>query len=245
MTMSEGVRHRWDLDGPWWMATRADELPAGLDWLSSEEQRHLSRLQVEKRRSDWLLGRWTAKSALRAGPFSVGSDADPTDLTVRQAADGAPEALWRGQPLPLELSISHRSGWGLCALAREAMLVGCDLEVVEARSNAFVEDYFTIGEQAALRAVPAVGRDRSVTALWAAKESVLKALRIGLRADTRRIQANLPGSHGCGEEWCRMAVEDLESDLPFGGWSRMLGTLMMVLVTSPASGEPIALSRES
>ena len=241
MTLSEGTRYRRVLPGPWWLAKSREEIPPGLDWLSSEEQRHLTRLQVEKRRIDWLLGRWTAKSALRASHFAVGLDPDPADLTVRQAVDGAPEALLRDRPLPLTLSISHRGGWGLCALAPEEMQVGCDLELVEARSPAFLEDYFTTQEQIALRAASAVERDRVATLLWAAKESALKALRVGLRADTRRIWVEIPAGPGGGEEWSRLAVEDAQSDLRFGGWSRMLGELSAVLVTSPPSGEPVAL----
>lgn len=243
--MTEGTRHRRELAGPWWLARRREELPSGLDWLSSEEQRHLGRLDVEKRRSDWLVGRWTAKSALRANLNLVGRDTDPADLTVRQAADGAPEALLRGRPLPLALSISHRGGWGLCALGPEEMLVGCDLELVEARSPAFLEDYFTTREQAALRAAPAGEIDRLATLFWAAKESVLKALRVGLRADTRRIRAEVPGRPGAGKDWCRLIVQDTQSDRRFGGWSRMLGNLTVVLVTSPPSGEPVALAEDS
>jgi len=244
MGRSEGAQNRRAQPGPWWLAKRREELPSGLDWLSSEEQRHLARLQVEKRRSDWLLGRWTAKSALRASPWAVGLDPDPAELTVRQDADGAPEALLRDRPLPLALSISHRGGWGLCALAPEEMLVGCDLEIVEARSPVFLEDYFTSQEKAALRATPAVERDRIATLFWAAKESVLKALRVGLRADTRRIRVAMPGEPGAEEGWCRVAVQDTQSDIRFGCWTRKLGELTVVLVTSPPSEEPLALAEE-
>jgi len=125
------------------------------------------------------------------------------------------------------------------------LLVGCDLEVVEARSPAFLEDYFTTQEQAALRAAPAAERDRLATLFWAAKESVLKALRVGLRADTRRIGAEMSGEPGADEDWCRLKVQDTKSDRSFGCWSRMLGELTVVLVTSPPTGEPVALAEDS
>jgi len=245
MTLSETIRPLGDIPGAYWLAKRLEEVPTEVDWLSPEERQHLVRLEVEKRRNDWLLGRWTAKEALRASPYSAGFDTDPADLTVRQAADGAPEALLRGRPLPLALSISHRGGWGLCALAPEERLVGCDLELIEARSQAFLEDYFTIQEQAAVRAAPADERDRLATLLWAAKESVLKALRVGLRADTRRIRAEVSGEPGDDREWCRLVVHDTQSDLQFGGWWRLLGELTVVLVTSPPSGEPVALAEDA
>lgn len=244
MGRSERAHNRRARPGPWWLVRGLEELPVGRDWLSPEERRHLARLEVEKRRSDWLLGRWTAKSALRASPSLVGLEADPADYTVRQAADGAPEALLRGRPLPVALSISHREGWGLCAVAPEEVLLGCDLEVVEPRSRAFLEDYFSTREQAALEAAPALERVWLATLFWAAKESTLKALRVGLRADTRRVRVEVPGGPGADEEWSSLIVQDAQSDLRFGGWSRMLGEIAVVVVTSPPLGEPQALAKE-
>lgn len=241
MNPIEGADHQRSIPGPWWLAKSHEEIPADLEWLSSEEHRHLERLRVEKRRQDWLLGRWTAKSALLQSPYFLGSGTAPEDLTVCQAADGAPEALLRGRALPLTLSISHRSGRGLCVLASEVLQVGCDLEIVEARSPAFLQDYFTPNEQAALRAVPANDRDRIATLFWGAKESALKALRLGLRADTRRIRVELPAESEADEKWCNLVVRDGESKREFGGWFRMLEGLTLVVVSSPRTEAPVSL----
>ena len=226
---------------PWWRVERFEKVPSELDWLSSEERRHLNRLRVEKRRRDWLLGRWTAKSALLRHPYLSSSSVEPCDLTVRPAADGAPEALLRNRRLPVSLSLSHRAGWGLCALAPEDMLAGCDLEVVEARSSGFLSDYYSDEEQAILRSEPDLHMDQIATFFWAAKESTLKALRVGLRADTRRIQISLTAEPGTFGRWRRLTVQDTESDLSFGAWGRMLGALATVVVTSPPSREPSKL----
>jgi 4'-phosphopantetheinyl transferase len=242
MNPIEGAHHQRSTPGPWWLAKSREEVPSDLDWLSSEEHRHLARLRIEKRRHDWLLGRWTAKSALLQSPYFLGSGTAPEDLTVWQAADGAPEALFRGRALPLTLSISHRSGRGLCVLAPKALLVGCDLETVEARSPAFLQDYFTPDEQTALRVAPANDRDRVATLFWGAKESALKALRLGLRADTRRIGVELPARSGEDHTWRSLVVRDTESDRGFGGWFRMLEGLALVVVTSPRSEAPVSLA---
>jgi 4'-phosphopantetheinyl transferase len=226
--------------GPWWLAARLEQLPTGLDWLSGEEKSHLARFSVEKRRNDWLLGRWTAKSALLAAPLSLVAGADPADLTVRQAPDGAPQALLSGHLLPLTLSISHRRGWGICALVNREMLLGCDLELVEARSRAFLQDYFTLEEREAL-ADPGTDRDRCATLGWAAKESALKALRTGLRADTRRIRVAMPPRPDATGAWTPLKLQDLQSETPFGGWFRILQDLVLVVVTSPESASPRAL----
>lgn len=227
--------------GPWWRVERLETVPSELDWLSSEERRHLSRLPVEKRRRDWLLGRWTAKSALLRHPYLSSSPLEPVDLTIRPAADGAPEALLRNRRLPVSLSLSHRAGWGLCALAPEDMLAGCDLEVVESRSSGFLSDYYTDEEQAIIRSDSGLHMDQIATLFWAAKESTLKALRLGLRADTRRIQISMTAESGNFARWSRLTVQDEESGLSFGAWGRMLGELAAVVATSPPSREPSKL----
>ena len=65
--------------------------------------------------------------------------------------------------------------------------MGCDLEMIEPRSDAFVADYFTVEEQALVARASAADRSRLLALLWSAKESALKALRAGLRLDTRCV----------------------------------------------------------
>ena len=227
--------------GLWWLAKASEEIPSEFGWLSSEERRYLGRLRVDKRRRDWLLGRWTAKSALRRHSLLVDFAVELPDLTIRQAADGAPEALLRGRPVPLTLSLSHRADRGLCALTHEGRRVGCDLEVVEQRSPAFLSDYFTAEEQEFLRSVPVGEQDRIATLFWAAKESTLKALRVGLRADTRRVRVRMAGECRTSGRWRKLGVADADSALEFGAWTQILGELTAVLVTSPPSHAPVEL----
>ena len=66
------------------------------------------------------------------------------------------------------------------------MALGCDLEVIEPRSEEFVADYFTTEEQKMVSQAPIADRSKLLALLWSAKESALKALREGLRFDTRR-----------------------------------------------------------
>ena len=76
--------------------------------------------------------------------------------------------------------------------------IGCDLELVEPRSEAFVRDYFTVPEQCCVGAVPD-GEESWLRAnlLWSAKESVLRVLETGLRRDTRSVEIAIKGA---GEE---------------------------------------------
>ena len=239
MAQSAGARR--DIPGPWWLLGSRQDLPSGLDWLSDEERRHAAGLRFEKRRGDWLLGRWTAKLALCRIPYGVGVGTELADFTVRPASDGAPEAWLRDRHLPLALSISHSRDRGLCVLAPEEVLVGCDLEYVQQGSSAFLADYLTPQECAALERLPSAERDRMATLFWAAKESALKSLRVGLRADTRRIHVAVPREPRRSGSWRGLEVRDSESDRRFGGWFELLGDSVVVVVTSPPTGEPIAL----
>ncbi len=141
---------------PWgWLLLQQASVPPDDEWLVGEEVAKSAQLQVIKRRMSWRLGRFTAKSALcQWAPASC-----LRDWEIRSAADGAPE-VWRdGAAMPVAISLSHRRGRGLCVLAsaevgiEEVPSVGCDLEFLEPRSEAFVRDYFTRSERAYIHAL--------------------------------------------------------------------------------------------
>lgn len=137
-------------------------------------------LKTDKRRGDWLLGRWTAKRLAQA---CLGDSRPLADYVIGNDPDGAPRLLDLPQ---IDLSISHSHGLAFCALTEGGKL-GADIERIAARSSDFVEDYFTDDEIGYVRAVPPDVHDTLVTAIWSAKEAALKALRLGLRADTRVV----------------------------------------------------------
>lgn len=162
----------------------SDELP-GDGWLGAGERRVLAGLRLDARRTSWRLGRWTAKLALRA---CAAPDAALDDLEVRAADDGAPEAFLRGAPLGWGISLTHRAGRAAAVVGPLGVGFGCDLESVEPRSAAFVDDFFTDAERAWVWALPDAERPWAASLVWSAKESVLKALRVGLREDTRAVE---------------------------------------------------------
>ena len=127
-------------------------------WLTAGEQATLARLHVAKRRSDWLLGRWTAKRALAA---YLGCVSRLARVEIRAAESGAPEVFLDGRAAPLTLSLSHAAGRGLCAVTAAGVALGCDLERIESRSRAFVADYFTDDEQRLIAAAPVSDRAAS------------------------------------------------------------------------------------
>ena len=168
----------------YWLEQTDADVPAENQWLSASEILSLGRMRFVKRRNDWRLGRWTAKRALAACLNLPCDLLALANIEIRAAASGAPEAFLFNQTAPVTISLSHRAGIAMCAVALAGPGIGCDLEVIEPRSNAFIADYLTVREQALVERTLLEDRPLLVTLLWSAKESALKALHIGLRLDT-------------------------------------------------------------
>ena len=196
--------------------------PPSLAAFSPEERRRAAAMRVERRRKDFLLGRWTAKcliaSVLRrtAGP----------DIEVRTAPAGQPMAFAGGERLPVSISISHRAGLALAALDDAGAPLGADLERIEPRTDAFVRDFFTRDEA---RAVAAGDRALLANLIWSAKESALKALGVGLRADTRSVSIELSADDDGG--WHLLRVHGA-CEL-HGMWRAIGGYVVTLVAASP------------
>ena len=176
---------------PYFLQHAAGDVPVDDNWLSSAEQDRLAAMKIAKRYADWRLGRWTAKRAvaLFLGRSLQGSSL--AEIEVRPLPSGAPEAFVAGLPAPVSISLSHRDGRAVCAIAKPGTAFGCDLEVVEPRSAAFLADYFTESEQRLMAAVQPLHRWLMAALMWSAKESALKALGIGLRLGLRALTVDL------------------------------------------------------
>ena len=199
-----------------WFEQSAADLPAEDAWLSAGEAARLARLRFPKRRADWRLGRWTAKRAV-ALCCNLPADAKTLSrLEIRAAPDGAPEVFFENRPGGVSISLSHRDGFAACAVAPPVTELGCDLELIEPRSDAFVADYFTVEEQALVSATAPDLRPRLVTLLWSAKESALKALRSGLRLDTRCVTVQPPAEEP-GKQWHALQARHADGR-SFDGW---------------------------
>ncbi len=221
-----------------YLLRRRFEVPAGNGWLTAAERQWFSDRRAAKRVSDWRLGRWTAKAAIGAY-LERRPQPLPADIEVLAASDGAPVAFAAGRPLPLSLSLSHSHHRALCVVAAAGAALGCDLERIEPRSRAFVADYFTGAERAALTAVDAADRDLLTNLIWSAKESALKALRQGLRVDTRSVEVLV--SAPPGRTWGRLEVICQGGGRSLTGrWTR-LDDLLATIVCRPEAGEMVDL----
>ncbi|MCA9667566.1 MAG: 4'-phosphopantetheinyl transferase superfamily protein [Myxococcales bacterium] len=215
----------------WWLCTARTTAPEHATWLGARELAVLAALSKPRRRADWLLGRWVAKHALRA----AGVEAELAQLEILADDDGAPVA-WLGERcVERALSLSHRAGAAVALAAAPELRVGCDLERIEPRSAAFVRDYFTERERAAADAAPNAAL--VANAIWSAKESALKALRLGLSRDTRSVEVSLSSAADDGR-WHALAVDDVEGGARFEGHLRTFDGFVVTLVADAALSPP-------
>jgi len=162
------------------------DVPENDDWLSAGERVVLSGLRFPKRRNDWRIGRWTAKQAVIEF-LRMKSEADLSLFEIRAASDGAPEVFIRNEHAIVAISISHAGGRSFCVAGPPDMAPGCDIEQLEPRGGLLAADYFTPEENELVRATAPEKITFITNLIWSAKESVLKAMREGLRRDTRDI----------------------------------------------------------
>ncbi len=240
----------------YWLEQAEADVPAEEDWLGPDEIRLLSGMRFAKRRADWRLGRWTAKQAVAAYLHLPGGPSDLAAIEVLPAPSGAPLAWFKNEMAPLMISISHSAGRAICAVAPSGAGLGCDLELIEARSECFVSDYFATDEQATISRVSPNERNQLVTLLWSAKESALKMLGVGLRVDTRSVEVNLveesqpvrencapctvEGSDRacCRNQWRPLQVRYADGQI-FDGWWQRSGYFLRTLVAAPVPARPI------
>lgn len=209
------------------------EAPEGL--LNAEEQARCRSLVVEKRRRDWLLGRWTAKHLVAAYLASTsGCYPALSDIAITADPDGAPRVTITGASPSfgnLSLSISHSRDHAFCALtAIPGCAPGADIEYVEAREPAFVAEFFVNAEIRLVSGAPAPVQTLLVTAIWSAKEAALKALHHGLTIDTRSIVC-LP-SGPIDNEWAPIQItcDASLNRVALRGWWRTLNGFALTLV---------------
>jgi 4'-phosphopantetheinyl transferase len=228
--------------------------PDGL--LSESELCRFEGLKTDKRRHEWLIGRWTAKHLLQSYIQRCASLLVPLDrIVIESDPDGAPRIEIQDQRLEidrqisalqspissLQLSISHRADRALCAISDIfGCWIGADIELVEPRAPGFAADYFTSGELEQLDRVPPGERDVLITLIWSAKEAALKALRLGLTVDTRAVSCAITPPDRLHDDWTPLAIR-CDSRLlgrpaaDLDGWWRVHGGYVSTLALMRAS----------
>jgi 4'-phosphopantetheinyl transferase len=223
-----------------WLEQSEADVPEENHWLSASEVIFSGRLRFAKRRADWRLGRWTAKRALAACWNLPDLPRVLAKIEIWPELSGAPTAFFERKPVQATISLSHRNGRAISAVAPPAVELGCDLELIEPHSDAFIADYFTPEEQALVARQPATERLRVLALLWSAKESALKALGEGLRLDTRRVLVGPVSGSGDVNGWSPLQVR-LTGGQVFCGWWQNRDDTVRTIVAAPPAMSPIPL----
>jgi 4'-phosphopantetheinyl transferase len=243
----------------YWLQQNASNVPTFTGWLSANEAVRLNSMRVPKRRSDWTLGRWTAKLAL-AAYLQIPDDSQVlAQIELRPEPSGAPVAYCADRPAGVTISLSHSCNIAISAVTEFGAAMGCDLESVAPRSDAFVRDYFTGHEQEMIALENPANRQRLTASLWSAKESALKAMRTGLREDTRSIEVSVESGWETGavadgecrdglqvvaDRWHPLRATSIGRKV-FHGWALESGSFVLTIVADPFPDPPVQLRCDS
>ena len=238
--------------GVHWLEQIESDVPAGDLWLSAGEKSRLAGLRFEKRRADWRLGRWTAKKAV-ASCLNLSADSHSlVDIEIRAAPSGVPEVFLFNQRAAIGVSLSHRGRRALCVVGPQDASLGCDLELVESRDHSFVTDFFTANEQTLVEQASAGDRPLLITLLWSAKESALKALRVGLRLETTAVEVKPEraaphwrmGHQDGSIDWSRLLIRCIGEQI-LCGWWRSANDIVRTVVSDLSSVTDLRVDRGS
>jgi NAD(P)-dependent dehydrogenase (short-subunit alcohol dehydrogenase family)/phosphopantetheinyl transferase (holo-ACP synthase)/acyl carrier protein len=171
--------------------TDRDRFIAGT--LTPGEAEEFAEKAVPKRAKEWIAGRVALKrSVMRMLAASGPEKYEENGIEIVQDDQGKPAAVipGEGERGVGKLSLSHSDGLAVAAASRGDSIegIGVDIEVVEPRSDAWVEDYFT--EEEIRAAGTGDERWKELTKIWCLKEAALKAVGTGLRFDLREIDAS-------------------------------------------------------
>lgn len=230
-----------------WISCGEHQVPEGLDWISPRERARVDRITFTKRRTEYLLRRYAGKRGVAA---TLGLETDNERLSrveLLNRPTGAPYVVVDGREGELDVSLTDRAGTAVSLTGPGGSLasgtVGADLEIVEPRSEYFVNDYLTAPEQEYVRAQRELagqdGWDAAANLMWSAKEAGLKVLRVGLRADTRILTVHV--SHETRPDgWAPIDIEVIDGSR-FPGWWRRDGIFLLTIAYRHASPPPTLL----
>ncbi len=161
---------------------------------------------------------------------------------IAAAEEGAPEALIDDSPADLALSLSHRAGRALATVADGTTALGCDLEAIEPRSEAFLREWLRPAERELVSAQNGEARDLAANLIWTAKEAASKARREGLRLNLRRATVEAEGLAQRAGSWARLQISWEDGPVELGWWRHDAGWVMTVTSDPASEAAPIELS---
>ncbi|MCA9564028.1 MAG: SDR family NAD(P)-dependent oxidoreductase, partial [Myxococcales bacterium] len=146
-----------------------------------------TRKKTDKAQRQWIASRVTIKEAVRRFYRQFyGTCPAFTDIQVDKDELGAPSLSVKDATDVPGMTLTHSNGNVVVVLipSWRGAVSGVDLEKVEARSERFLDDYFTERERKIVTGFRSP--DDASTAIWSLKEAASKSLGMGTHLDFRR-----------------------------------------------------------
>lgn len=154
-----------------------NNLPPAPAVLCENELDFYNRLKIQKRKAEWLGGRFALKKLV-----AVHTGRALTDFAVLAPGGvGKPTVTVGGKVLTIPFSLTHSNGFAVAAIAPEHKYIGIDLEKTAPRLAAWKTDFFHPTELIQ-------EDDAFLTALWTQKEAIVKLLGAGLTINTKDVR---------------------------------------------------------
>lgn len=210
--VARGEAHVW-----WWRVPERTD-PADLALLSTDEFHRALCMLAERNAAEFVGTRARARRAL-AALLQI----QPTGVELGRRCCPGCGSSGHGPPqltrpaLPLAISLSRTAGWGILAVGAGAS-VGVDAEALRpVHESLYAGSVLTDTERRHLDAAPpGEARHRAFHRVWTRKESVVKAVGVGLagtdldRLDTRPGERGPIGlTHHGADGTTEWTVEDL------------------------------------
>jgi phosphopantetheinyl transferase len=150
-------------------------------YLHGKEQNYLKRLTSDKRKREWLGGRFAARyAATQLLSRSAGVELDWTRLSIDYDNDGRPFLDFQDKNITLpDISISHSADMA-AAMAISTGLCGIDIQKITGRVAKVRERFCSDHEEKTILSVFGETTDKHIiglTGLWAAKEALRKVAK--------------------------------------------------------------------
>ena len=222
-----------------WLTQTLDDVPPGLEWLTTAELDELATVVGSEAQREWKVRWWTAKRLV-----AHWCRAPVERVEVRSADDGDLDPFIEGRPANVSVCASDRNGRALAVVAGANLSLGCDLEIIEPRDEAFVADLLTPSEKEYVAMLVGEGRDRVVNLLWCVKEAAAKARGPGAARSMRNAAAVLEGFGERSERWRPLRLEWGGEDVVTHGWWREEPDWLMAIASEPRGREPLLITRD-
>ncbi|HUU77578.1 MAG TPA: SDR family NAD(P)-dependent oxidoreductase [candidate division Zixibacteria bacterium] len=151
--------------------------------LHPQEFEKYQSLTVDKRRDEWLAGIYATKKAIMKNLPEIQMNI----IKIEKDEYGKPKAFIGKVKKPYFVSITHSNGYAVSLISEESN-IGIDLEIIEKRSDALIDELLNPKEQILISKQEKDIQEELITRIWTAKEAVSKVLGTGLNIDLHDLE---------------------------------------------------------